>query len=82
MKSYSYTDTVEVQLFDEEGRFIGEAIHDTDLYEFVDGATFVLPFLSMKQRDGVSLDGLVLVWGEDAFARVAKWRATTSKVST
>jgi len=43
-KSYSYADSVEVQLLDEEGRFIGEAIPDTDPYEFVDGATFVVPF--------------------------------------
>ncbi|KAK0609441.1 heterokaryon incompatibility protein-domain-containing protein [Immersiella caudata] len=81
VKSYSYTDRVEVQLLDEEGRRIGEAIPDTDPYEFVDGVTFAVPFLSMElgQRNGASLYGLVLVRREDDFARVANWRATSSK---
>jgi hypothetical protein len=81
VKRYTWTNSVDVQLVDEEGRSIGKAVPDTDPYEFVDGATFVVPFLRMKDKDEMDFHGLVLVEKNGFFFRVAKWSATTKKVS-
>ncbi|KAK4451239.1 heterokaryon incompatibility protein-domain-containing protein [Podospora aff. communis PSN243] len=82
VRRYSWTSTVDVWLADEEGRDIGEAQPDTDPYEFVEGATFAVPFLRMEDQDEVDLHGLVLVQRDGVFFRVAKWSATTPKGET
>ncbi|KAK0645792.1 heterokaryon incompatibility protein-domain-containing protein [Cercophora newfieldiana] len=79
VKRYTWTNSVDVQLVDEEGRSVGEAIPDTDPYEFVDGATFVVPFLRMKDENEMDFHGLVLVEKNGFFFRVAKWSATAKK---
>ncbi|KAK4166987.1 heterokaryon incompatibility protein-domain-containing protein [Cladorrhinum sp. PSN259] len=74
---YTTGNELNVQLVDGEPKTIGEAQPDTDPYEFVDGATFAVPFLRMKNESKADLHGLVLVQKGNIFLRVAKWTATT-----
>ncbi|KAK3291595.1 heterokaryon incompatibility protein-domain-containing protein [Chaetomium fimeti] len=82
-RKYATVDMVEVhwRLIDGEGKEIGKATPDTNPNEFVDGATFAVPFLRIEDGSEMELHGLVLVQKGDVFARVAKWTATTPKVS-